>query len=96
MRTDALRNFDCICLSDFLFAHIVTPSPPLPLLQKLRVAVKPRGRGLGRIRQLTSQETEPPAQNAKKLGKQTEPSPKISAVVMAETHLYLQIYAERW
>jgi hypothetical protein len=30
--------FDYICLSDFLFAHIVTPSLSPPLLKKLRVA----------------------------------------------------------
>jgi hypothetical protein len=47
---------DDICLSDFLFAQIVTPYPPLPPLNKLRVATH----------QLRN---EPPAQNAKKLDK---------------------------
>jgi hypothetical protein len=30
--------FDYICLSDFLFAHFVTPHPPLHHLKKVRVA----------------------------------------------------------
>ena len=43
------------CLSEFLFAHIVTPHPPLPL-KKLRV-------GESTFRK----KTKPSAQNAKKL-----------------------------